>query len=137
MRWISPWLVAGALALIAMLVFSFTPLAWVWGGRESESYPEIAAFGLGVPLAIIALSAAALALWTAPRGMGRRTSILKSLCGTALLGCGVLIAGFFIPATDPDWLGAAWSAAFVAMPLLALALVVIGVSAFMGRPQRR
>ena len=44
-------------SLGAMSLFAFTPLAWEWAGRPSESYPEIVYGSFGLPAARVAVTA--------------------------------------------------------------------------------
>lgn len=53
-------LVLALVGLGAMSVFAFTPLVWEWEGRPSESYPEILYVSLGLPAALVAVTAGVL-----------------------------------------------------------------------------
>lgn len=50
------------LLMALVLVCSFTPILWVLGGREDESYPELIAFIYGLPCAVILLVASVVRL---------------------------------------------------------------------------
>ena len=112
-----------------MSVLAFTPLAWKLSGR-GESYPELVYFGLGLPTALIAILAGALLVWLGPRtkSQGWAYSVLKVTAFGAITVCALLILMLFPVFT----VGTAFLAALfnVVLPILAVALLVAGVSAF-------
>ena len=112
-----------------MSVLAFTPIAWTLSGR-GESYPELAYFGLGLPTALIAILAGALLAWLEPRTKSQGWAYI-ALKVTALGGitvCALLIL-MLVPVFP---LGTGFLAALfnVVLPVLAMALLVAGVSAF-------
>ena len=50
-------LMLALVGLGAMSLFAWTPLAWEWAGRPSESYPEVVYGFLGLPAALVAVTA--------------------------------------------------------------------------------
>jgi hypothetical protein len=49
--------------LIVMFVLAATPILWILGGRQSESYPEYAALGFGVPFGLLCVVVAGVRFW--------------------------------------------------------------------------
>jgi hypothetical protein len=49
--------------LLLMFVLAATPLLWILGGRQSESYPEYAALGFGVPFGLLCVVVAGVRFW--------------------------------------------------------------------------
>ena len=72
-RYVLPF--AGVAALVAMLLFAFTSIAWELQASPPESYPEIVFMVVGLPLAVIAAIAAELAVW---KSKARRPERLRA-----------------------------------------------------------
>ncbi|HKS54182.1 MAG TPA: hypothetical protein VJS12_02790 [Steroidobacteraceae bacterium] len=49
--------------LLLMFVLAVTPVLWILGGRESESYPEYLALGVGVPFGLLCVLVASVRFW--------------------------------------------------------------------------
>ena len=57
-------LLATAIAiLLLMFILASTPLLWILTGRQSESYPEYAALGFGVPIGLLCVLIAGVRFW--------------------------------------------------------------------------
>jgi len=88
------WLLAGLVALCVMALLAFTPIVWIHSGRESETYPELIYFGLGLPAALVATLAGAV---DAKFSSSRPTMALIPLRATGLSA--VLVCAWLV------WIG--------------------------------
>jgi purine-cytosine permease-like protein len=119
-----------------MSVLAFTPLAWVATGRQSETYPELIYFGLGLPMALIAIVAGASLAWFGSKAKSGSWPFraLSLTAATANAIC-ALLALMLVPRL-PLGTGFLSAVFYLALPVLVVALFVAGVSAF-SRARRR
>lgn len=120
---------AGLIALVAMAILGFTPIAWHLQGRPSESYPEFMFVALGMPLSLISTVAGALLVWNSASRAASNIFGLRIVSVLSLVGCGTLLAITFAPTdlASSGMLGFALNALFIGALLLGLAMVILAI----------
>jgi hypothetical protein len=57
------FLTASLAPFAVMMVLAGTPVLWILTGRQSETYPELVALGIGVPVSLLFVLAAGIRFW--------------------------------------------------------------------------
>lgn len=125
----------GLVAFASMATLSLTPVAWELQGRPSESYPELAFLGIGLPLSLISLAAGALLGWNSASRPASNLFGLRLLSLLSLLGCGLLLGLTLAPAKlfPSERAGLALNAPLVGAVLLGFATAVLAIAPLIRR----
>lgn len=122
-------LLIAALAFLAfMVLFTVTDLAWQWGGRQPETYPEIFYAAIGTPSALGAVLISLIIVkygyqtldWHTLRWRVFIVGAALWTFSTVLTGVAMILPGWFNP-FDTTFFG------------LLISLVLIGIGLYMGR----
>jgi hypothetical protein len=135
-RTIAFWIGLAAFALMAVL--ALTPLAWQLERRPSESYPELAFLGIGLPFGTISLTAGGLLAWNSASRPASNVSGLRLVSLLSLFGCGALLGLTFTPPdlVSPVAAGVALNALLIGAPVLGLVTAILATAPLINRRGR-